>query len=41
MLRPRHDHFVYDVQEMETIREDLLAFKNEGADGFVFGALTE
>jgi len=41
MLRPRRGNdFHYSVLEIKVILDDLILFKNAGADGFVFGALT-
>ncbi|KOC63686.1 Copper homeostasis protein cutC like protein [Habropoda laboriosa] len=40
MLRARSGNFVYTIDEMEIMLEDLKIFKNLGVDGFVFGALT-
>jgi copper homeostasis protein len=41
MIRPRGGNFVYSKQEFEQMKNDTLHFKNAGADGFVFGILTE
>ncbi|KAJ6632870.1 Copper homeostasis protein cutC like [Pseudolycoriella hygida] len=40
MLRPRCGDFVYSPMEMEWILEDMKELHDNGADGFVFGALT-
>ena len=41
MLRPRRGHdFVYTDMEMSAILHDMELLQIEGADGFVFGALT-
>jgi len=41
MLRPRGGYdFHFSDLEMKVILQDLALFKNSGADGFVFGALT-
>lgn len=40
MIRPRGGNFVYSEKEFQQMKKDLLAFKNAGADGFVFGILT-
>ncbi|XP_076759407.1 copper homeostasis protein cutC homolog [Xylocopa sonorina] len=41
MLRIRSGNFVYTEEEMEVMLQDLRILKECGADGFVFGALTE
>lgn len=41
MIRPRGGNFVYSNEEFEQMKNDILNFKNAGADGFVFGILTE
>jgi len=41
MIRPRGGNFFYSNNEFEQMKNDILNFKNEGADGFVFGILTE
>lgn len=41
MIRPRGGDFVYSMEEFEQMKNDILEFKNAGADGFVFGILTE
>jgi copper homeostasis protein len=40
MIRPRGGDFVYTVIELSHMQEDINAFCKLGADGFVFGALT-
>lgn len=41
MLRPRNGYdFEYSDLEMRVILQDLIFFKDAGADGFVFGALS-
>lgn len=39
MIRPRDGDFVYDQDELEVMENDVTVLKNNGADGFVFGAL--
>jgi len=41
MIRPRGGNFIYSNEEFEQMKNDMLQFKNAGADGFVFGILTE
>ncbi len=41
MIRPRGGNFIYSNEEFEQMKNDILEFKNAGADGFVFGILTE
>ena len=41
MIRPRGGNFVYSDDEFERMKKDIILFKNAGADGFVFGILTE
>jgi len=42
MIRPRDGgDFIYISKEYEQMKSDLLAFKNAGASGFVFGILDE
>jgi copper homeostasis protein len=41
MIRPRGGNFIYSNKEFEQMKNDILQFKNAGADGFVFGILTE
>lgn len=41
MIRPRNGNdFVFSKDEMKIMKYDLNNFKENGADGFVFGALT-
>ncbi|GFZ48704.1 hypothetical protein JCM24511_06453 [Saitozyma sp. JCM 24511] len=40
MIRPRTGSFVYSEDELLTMASDILAFKEEGVMGFVFGCLT-
>ena len=39
MIRPRGGNFVYSDEEFSQMKKDLIAFKNIGAKGFVFGIL--
>lgn len=39
MIRPKGGSFMYSETEFEMMKRDLTAFKNLGADGFVFGIL--
>ncbi|PIE50444.1 MAG: copper homeostasis protein [Flavobacteriales bacterium] len=39
MIRPRGGNFFYSDAEFEQMKKDIIVFKNEGADGFVFGIL--
>nr|XP_012136229.1 PREDICTED: copper homeostasis protein cutC homolog [Megachile rotundata] len=39
MLRVRAGDFVYSKEEMDVMLQDLKILKDQGADGFVFGAL--
>lgn len=41
MIRPSAGSFLYSDREFHTMKEDLIEFKNSGADGFVFGILTD
>lgn len=41
MIRPRGGDFVYSHNETEEMRASIEVFASAGADGFVFGALTE
>lgn len=41
MIRPRGDNFTYTDEEFRLMQESLVSFKDAGADGFVFGALTK
>jgi copper homeostasis protein len=40
LIRPRTGDFVYSVEEIETILEDIEAARELGVDGIVTGALT-
>lgn len=40
MVRPRTGDFTFSALEMDVMLEDIRAFKQAGADGFVFGVLT-
>lgn len=40
MVRPRAGSFVYDEAEFAQMLQTILAYKELGADGFVFGILT-
>jgi copper homeostasis protein len=40
MIRPRGGDFVYTDTELSQMQEDINAFGKLGADGFVFGVLT-
>lgn len=40
MIRPRGGNFIYNQEEFEIMKEDLIAFKSLGVSGFVFGILT-
>lgn len=39
MIRPRGGDFLYSDFEYEVMRKDIENFKENGADGFVFGIL--
>ena len=39
MIRSREGDFVYDPDELAVMKDDIIALKNLGADGFVFGVL--
>ena len=41
MIRPRGGDFNYNEKEFEMMKSHLLQLKEVGADGFVFGILTE
>jgi copper homeostasis protein len=41
MIRPRGGDFYYSAEEFETMQQDVLAAKQIGADGIVFGILHE
>lgn len=40
MVRPRVGDFLYSSGEIETMREDIRAFKQAGVAGVVIGLLT-
>lgn len=40
MIRPRGGDFVYSMDEIEVMKEEIRIFSSMGADGFVFGVLT-
>jgi copper homeostasis protein len=39
MIRPRAGDFCYNANEFEQMKQSIIAFKNKGANGFVFGIL--
>ena len=39
MIRPRAGDFLYSDHEFKVMKEDMLALKHSGVDGFVFGIL--
>uniref|UniRef100_A0A8D2LB59 Copper homeostasis protein cutC homolog n=1 Tax=Varanus komodoensis TaxID=61221 RepID=A0A8D2LB59_VARKO len=41
MIRPRGGDFLYSDREVEVMKADIRLAKQHGADGLVFGALTE
>ena len=41
MIRPRGGDFAYSEDEFDVMREDIIVLKESGADGFVFGILTQ
>jgi len=41
LIRPREGNFVYDADEIEIMRNDILLARRLGADGVVIGALTQ
>jgi copper homeostasis protein len=41
MIRPRGGNFVYSDSEFQQMKNEILQFKEIGANGFVFGILTE
>ena len=41
MIRPRPGNFIYSTWEMKEMEKSIFKFKETGADGFVFGALTQ
>ncbi|WP_010096286.1 copper homeostasis protein CutC [Ornithinibacillus scapharcae] len=40
MVRPRGGNFIYGVDEIEMMKQDLIHLKELGTDGVVFGCLT-
>lgn len=40
MIRPRGNDFCYSEKEFELMKQQIIDFKNAGADGFVFGILS-
>lgn len=40
IIRPRGGDFLYSSLELEIMKQDIIAAKNLGADGVVFGVLT-
>lgn len=40
MIRPRLGNFIYDDDEIGTMKQDIIEFKKMGVDGVVFGTLT-
>ncbi|GLI85887.1 copper homeostasis protein CutC [Rossellomorea marisflavi] len=41
MIRPRGGDFVYNVDEIEIMKQDIIQLKEVGTDGVVFGCLTQ
>lgn len=41
MIRPSSGSFLYNEEEFSLMKKELLEFKAAGADGFVFGILSE
>lgn len=41
MIRPRGGNFVYTTEELKKMRKSIEQYNNLGADGFVFGVLSE
>ncbi|XP_023019600.1 copper homeostasis protein cutC homolog [Leptinotarsa decemlineata] len=41
LIRCRPGNFIYDHNEVEIMKEDAKILRKHGADGFVFGALSE
>lgn len=39
MIRPHAEHFSYNTEDFEGMKTSVEAFKEQGADGFVFGIL--
>jgi copper homeostasis protein len=40
LMRPRAGDFLYTSEELEMLRQQIVALKSAGADGFVIGCLT-
>lgn len=40
LMRPRPGDFLYNPEELELMKEQILRLKDAGADGFVIGCLT-
>lgn len=40
LIRPRGGDFLYNNEEIEVIKTDIISLKNLGVNGFVFGCLT-
>ena len=40
LMRPRAGDFLYTIEEIQMLREQILQLKAAGADGFVIGCLT-
>lgn len=41
MIRPRSGDFIYNASEIAQMENSIVRFKEMGADGFVFGILTQ
>lgn len=41
MIRPHADHFCYSTEHYQQMKTTIEAFKEQGADGFVFGILRQ
>jgi copper homeostasis protein len=41
MIRPHDLNFTYNLSELRQMKDEIEAYRAEGADGFVFGILTE
>ncbi|XP_041368837.1 copper homeostasis protein cutC homolog isoform X2 [Gigantopelta aegis] len=41
MIRPRGGDFCYSDTELQIMKEDIVSLKKAGADGFVFGVLSD
>ncbi|WP_430489285.1 copper homeostasis protein CutC [Rossellomorea marisflavi] len=41
MIRPRGGDFVYNVDEIKIMKQDIIQLKEVGTDGVVFGCLTQ